>query len=436
MTIAAARKLERHDAEGLSGSMSTSIQYDPVFVHASMRSGSTYFFNVLRRDQSLMCFNEAIMDGKKDIARAIRRRRSGEGAATQRWDVNHHFLDRPDYEEFLDAWDVVRDLCPDYPEFIGYYPVNGAIARDLAEYLAGLMGFARARGRRPVLCEVNSRGRAGVLRALFGGFHISQFRDPLSQFGSAVRAILDGGGWGYLASPAVELGSAGGHPMIELVPQEWRPPALPWRTETRSAWWGSNIQYMYLVSNASARTIDQAFRWHLLSWSLSNLAAVSYSDLILDIDRLHDEPDYRAPVVELLENALHMSLDLGDLRKFDRYYVFDTFDPASVCGDVISLLEARARDGRLGAAIGALAPLIPVVPVEYACQVILEKLKASLMSMTVSDNRVSIPRSEWAAACKRNQRIWYNPTVRQFAELTYPVAASIITAARRFGIVK
>jgi hypothetical protein len=30
----------------------------PIFVHASMRSGSTYFFNVLRRNSSLMCFNE------------------------------------------------------------------------------------------------------------------------------------------------------------------------------------------------------------------------------------------------------------------------------------------------------------------------------------------------------------------------------------------
>lgn len=400
-----------------------------------MRSGSTYFFNVLRRDQSLMCFNEAIMDGKKDTARAVRRQRSGDARTVQRWDVNHHFLDRPDYEEFLDAWDVVRDLCPDYPEFIGYYPINGAIPRDLVEYLTGLMRFARARGKRPVLCEVNSRGRAGLLREIFDGFHIAQFRDPLSQFGSAVRAILDGGGWGYLASPAVELGSAGGHPMIELVPQEWRPPALPWRTETRSAWWGSNIQYMSLVSDASARTIERVFRWHLLSWALSNLAAISYSDLILDIDRLHDEHEYRARVVELLENEVHVSLDLSDVKKFDRYYVFDTFDPALVCDDVISMFETCARDGRLEAAIKALAPLRPVVPVEYGCTVILAKLKMSLTSMTASDNRVSIPRSEWVAVCRHNQKIWYNPAVRQLAELTYPFATSVISAARRFGIV-
>jgi hypothetical protein len=49
--------------------MQAPSEFDPIFVHASMRSGSTYFFNVLRRNQSLMCFNETIMDGKRDYAR-------------------------------------------------------------------------------------------------------------------------------------------------------------------------------------------------------------------------------------------------------------------------------------------------------------------------------------------------------------------------------
>jgi hypothetical protein len=49
--------------------MKAPSEFDPIFVHASMRSGSTYFFNVLRRNAALMRFNEEIMDGKKDYAR-------------------------------------------------------------------------------------------------------------------------------------------------------------------------------------------------------------------------------------------------------------------------------------------------------------------------------------------------------------------------------
>ena len=62
----------------------TEPAYDPIFVHASPRSGSTYFFNVLRRNGSLMCFNEAISDifsyyGRREIARL---------KAAQKWNVN------------------------------------------------------------------------------------------------------------------------------------------------------------------------------------------------------------------------------------------------------------------------------------------------------------------------------------------------------------
>jgi hypothetical protein len=49
--------------------MQAQSEFDPIFVHASMRSGSTYFFNVLRRNAALMCFNEVVMDGKRAYAR-------------------------------------------------------------------------------------------------------------------------------------------------------------------------------------------------------------------------------------------------------------------------------------------------------------------------------------------------------------------------------
>lgn len=412
--------------------MAVSAQYDPVFVHASMRSGSTYFFDVLRRDPFLMCFNEAIIDGRKDTLRTVRRHRVGDVSVEGGFDPNHHFLERPDYEEFLVAWDEVMHLCPDYPEFVDYYPIDGAIPVGLIEYLGALMKFARTRDKRPVLCEVNSRGRAGAFRSRFGGYHIAQYRDPLSQFGSAVRAIMDGGGWGYLVSPAAELGSASGHPIVELIPRDWRPPALPWRTDAPSAWWSANIQYMALVSSTPP---ENMFRWHLLSWALSNLAATIHSDLSMDIDRLSDDPDYRARTVERIENALQVRIDLGSLKKFDRYYVFETFEVASVCDDVISLVGDRIRDGRLAAALRMLAVQPPLVPVEEACRMIMQKLEASLTAMAACERQVHVARSEWDGVCRRNRRIWYRPALRRLAETAYPLAAPMMAVARRLRVV-
>ena len=173
--------------------MKIASELSPIFVHASPRSGSTYFFNVLRRDNSLMCFNESIIDvfsyySKKDIAGL---------KVAQKWNVNHDFLQRDDFHEIIAAWDAVMHLYPPFPSFQNYLPSGGQIPSNLQAYLDGLMQFARDRGKRPVFCEIYSRGRAGALRGAFGGFHIAQYRDPLSQFGSFVRPLLEGGEWGF-----------------------------------------------------------------------------------------------------------------------------------------------------------------------------------------------------------------------------------------------
>src|SRR5215472_1948618 len=98
----------------------------PVFVHASPRSGSTYFFNVLRRNETLMCFNEAIIDvfsywRKKEIARSEQKK----------WDTNHSFLERNSYSEFIEAWDSVMHLYPMFPAFQDYLPANGVLSSKL-----------------------------------------------------------------------------------------------------------------------------------------------------------------------------------------------------------------------------------------------------------------------------------------------------------------
>ena len=68
-----------------------------------------------------MCFNEAIIDifsyySKEDLARL---------KAAQKWNVNHHFLDRDDLDEIIAAWDAVIHLYPPFPSFQDYLPPDG-----------------------------------------------------------------------------------------------------------------------------------------------------------------------------------------------------------------------------------------------------------------------------------------------------------------------
>jgi hypothetical protein len=415
--------------------MTATSGFDPVFVHASARSGSTYVFSVLRRNHALMCFNEAIIDGKRDYAafKDANDRNSDHGGA-QKWDVNHHFLDREDYAEFLDAWDEVMHLCPEFPEFEEYLPSGGVLRSELVAYLRGLMNYARSRKKRPVLCEINSRGRAGALRGAFGGYHIAQYRDPLSQFGSFVRPLIEGGAWGFLSHPVTELGVNSSHPLYGVVPGEWRVPNFPWRTETRARRWGSHARYLALTASIGSKNIERLFLWHMFSWFLNNLAALSYSDLGLDIDKAHNDAAYRASLVATVAAETGAAPDFSDISKFDRYYEFEAFDMAGVCDQVVSAARGALQDGRLEAGVRTLGIKPPVTTTEAAAELLLTKIREAQASMTSSAARRRISAAEWTELAVKNRKLWHQPAVRWMAEHLYPLAAPVGRIVRRVGI--
>lgn len=412
--------------------MTTGTKSDPIFVHASARGGSTYFFNVLRRNKSHLCFSSAIIDGRRDIG-PVYRDQKPIFARRKTFDSNHHFLKRPDYYEFIEAWDAVMHLCPECPTFRDYLPPNGILPSDLRVFIAALIEHAKSLNKRPVLCETNSRGRAGALRGAFGGFHIAQYRDPLSQFGSFIRAVIDVGFWGFLSHPATELGTCGTHPLYAVVPAAWRVPNLPWVSNTRAQRWASDAQYAALVASPQPGTIEKVFRWHLFSWVLSNLAAIAYSDLSLDMDRVHDDLTYRASIVDKLAE-IGIPVDFSDLEKFDRYYVFESFDHQTICEQVELTIRDALRDGTLDRALHTLGRKPPVTSTATAVDALLQKLRASLTSMATSSDRSDITDDQWRAIAHKHRKMWFNSNVRRFGQHIYPFAAPIVHVARRTGL--
>ncbi|MFZ2075178.1 MAG: hypothetical protein WAV38_00675 [Xanthobacteraceae bacterium] len=375
------------------------------------------------------------MDGKRDYARfKDPKQRELLHRQAQKWNVNHHFLERDDFEEFLEAWDEVMHLCPEFPTFRDYIPANGVLSAELTAYLSALMTYARSRGKRPVLCEINSRGRAGALRGEFGGYHIAQYRDPLSQFGSFLRALVDGGTWGFLSHPITELGVNGGHPLYRLIPEEWRAPNLPWRADSRARRWASDARYIAAAGSPRPDNVEKLFGWHLFAWVLNNLAAISYSDLVLDVDKAHDDGEYRASITDNLARGMGATVDFSDLKKYDRYYEFETFDIKAVCQQIVSTITEALGNGRLEDALTALGREAPINPTRVGVELLLAKLHDSLSSMAVSSERCYMPAEEWREIAERNRRIWFKPSVRWLAQQIYPLAHPVVQAARRAGI--
>ena len=348
----------------------------------------------------------------------------------QKINLNHSFLDRADFEEFIDARDAVMHLFPKYQVFQNYLPRGGVLQPELATYLTGLINYAWAQNRRPVFCEIYSRGRAGALRRAFGGFHIAQYRDPLSQFGSLLRLVIEQGWWFFLAFPLQELGIGGEHPLYRVVPEQWRPPILPWGAEDHAQRWATDAEYQSMVASARDDTLENAFRWHLFSWFLSNLTAIRYSDLVIDTDKLHDDVNYRTSVIDSLASNTGASPDLSDLTKFTRYYEFESFDVATVCGQVVSTIKGVLSDGRLESALSTLGTQ-PTTPTTSAVELLLATIDESLKSMATSNDRRVIRTEDWKKIAQEKQRPWFNPAVRQVVQRLHAIAVPASEIVRK-----
>ena len=415
---------------------SASSRRAAVFVHASPRSGSTYFFNVLRRDPSLICFNEALMDGKDNVVRA---RRSGErkpppAKTSVLWNVNHHFLDRPDDEEFIEAWNAVAHLYPPTPAYRNYLPPDGVLDGGVRAYVCGLTDYADAQGKRAALCEINSRGRAGALRDAFGGFHAAQIRDPINQFGSFYRPLAEAGEWGFLLHPLNELGINGLHPLYQIVPKEWRPPVLPWPATDPTRRWATAVEYILLLADRRPDAPTNAFRWHLFAWLLSNLAAIAYSDFVMDIDKAHDDSTYRRNVVDAFAVGTGISVDFSDITKFTRYYQFESLDLTTVASQTVSTVNDALADGRLEKAVTSLARSSPKTSVREAAALLFAKIEDSLESFAASRDRRFVSNEAWAHLVAKHELPWAlvrSRTLRESARIAYPFLAPVVRAVRR-----
>jgi hypothetical protein len=406
----------------------------PIFVHASHRSGSTYFFNVLRRMEPLLCFNEAINDhfsyfGKKYFARDTKdfARRVARG----QFHRVHYFLKSGYNAEFIDAWDNAMHLYPRVPAFREYVPQGGILPNELRRYLAALIDYPSAKQKRAVLCEVFSRGRAAALRRAFAGFHIAQYRDPLSQFGSSFRTFQEIGGITFMIIPLLELGPNGDNPLYSIIPEAWRVPALLWPADDHAQRWSSTQQYLSMIISSEPHTLERVFRWHLLSWFLNNLAAIICSDFVLDIDKAFDDHHYRESVREMIHSEIGAAPDFSDMTKFSRYYRFEDLDMVRICDEVVAMISAVERNGSLETSLlAAFGGQRPTVSPSLAIKMLRTKLDAALTEFAASDKVVDITSDDWKSIVKKRRYIWANPHLRDLMRLMFPVVFPLVRATR------
>lgn len=404
--------------------MTTRSKKAPLFVHASHRSGSTFVFHVLRRLAPLVCFNEPFNDqlGTELTKTTIANR-------TESWDTNHRFLDASAYQEYVPAWDAIMPRYRGGAGARGFLPVGGALPPDQLAYLSGFVDYARSRGKRLALCEVQSLGRVGALRDAFAGYHVTQIRDPFSQWGSLFRLVEGDRLWWFMAVPSLQTGLNGDHPLYRLLPEELRLPKLPWPDDDRWARWGSTVDYIAMMRSIEPSALERAFRRFLSTWILNHVAAIAYSDLVLDIDDLAEDRTYRDETTCVLADEIGVAPDFAAIANYSRYYEFEAFDMAATARGTAAPLREALRDGLLAGAVGALARQPPLVAVEEAAERVLHKLDSAIMRMTRSKRRC-VGNLDWARIVRSGRLRWESRAARSLARRVDRIGRPLLRAVR------
>ena len=267
---------------------------DPIFIHAWWRSGSTYIWSKLRENESCICYYEPLHERLAILTPEI----VEASLEIDRSKALKHPVQTKNY--FAEYGDLLRtENLKFFPElsYDDYLLLPGQSNENLRAYIENLIESSRAAHLKPILCFCRSQMRSAWMKALFGGLHVCQVRNPFDQW----------------ASFNIETY----FPIMMLTI------ALKLRTSHPSAF--AHIEpFERFAGHISKRPnfpIDQLYSFFLkpndlvavfmVIWLASTLQAISYGDFVLDIDRLSSDPEYRATTTDWYQ-SIGCHIDFSD----------------------------------------------------------------------------------------------------------------------------
>ena len=169
-----------------------SIPNSPIFIHATWRTGSTWFWGRFRKLPETMCFFEPFTELLETLSPS-----DATLLDHSTWN-NRHPVDDPYFAEYLPflrkagGIRLFKSEIP-YEWFIPIGGLGGDLRAAEERYLAMLIRAAEQQARVPVLGFTRSLGRIAAIKKAFAGLHIFQFRSLIKQWCSYLHFKRDGG---------------------------------------------------------------------------------------------------------------------------------------------------------------------------------------------------------------------------------------------------
>ena len=277
---------------------------DPIFLHSSWRSGSTYIWSKFRQRGDTYCYFEPLNEYLLALTPEVIGR-------FVPWSFAHHPpLDAPYLEEFRPLIASGGGI-PGFPAHLtfGRYCATGVdFLPELEAYLANLDGLAASLGKRPVYGFVRTDLRVRWFRADARGAHIFIRRDPRCQFLSMLRQAVQGNAY-FLERGTVILRNNLEEPAFASLLAAIEPSQLPDSRGLRDA---------FRSKRADETLLRQLYSIFYFLWILARELGEPHCHLAIDIDRLSLDHSYRRAIADRLYDLVNLPISFDDCR-VERY---------------------------------------------------------------------------------------------------------------------
>ncbi|MDR1276773.1 MAG: hypothetical protein LBL72_10410 [Candidatus Accumulibacter sp.] len=272
------------------------MKNESIFLHALPRTSSTYVFEKLRRPAyDTYCYNEP----HHEIHATLTREQAKKGSSAT-WPAGHHPPDfAPYYFEYLPLLQESGGTLAYKREYgvANFFP-SGPLSEGEIAYLRLLEENARKRNLRPVYGFCHSFGRVGHIRKAFTGVHVVQYRNPHQVLASLMKLC----GEGFFCSAVKE--------------------AKPGSLLDRIGFAGPDILHAELdpVPESLALVTSPAlYALFFEFYVIGVIAGAFYADLLLSVDLLAHDTDYRAAFTRDFEKLTGIAVNFADAKLPDKH---------------------------------------------------------------------------------------------------------------------
>ncbi len=266
---------------------------DLTFVHSLFRSGSTYFYNALKRTGKFHIYHEPMHEVIASLPDAWNELsdRKDQLKSTLR----HDFLIGGYFDEFAHLLPSIKKTFDQKFSFEYYFLDAGDKASDLKAYIDLLVDGA---SQNPVLQCTRTCGRIGWLKLNYKSNHIFLLRNPWDQW------------YSYKVEPYI----ANTPRLIYSLSNVPAPLKSVFDASGASPLIGQNTQEKVSYSFVHPLTPEQDYFLFFGLWLYTFVCGQQDCDLVIDMDELSASEGYRDKCLAQLEDIGIQSIDFSDTK--------------------------------------------------------------------------------------------------------------------------